>query len=38
MGGEHRAGSSLPMGVDEGDVVCMRRRGGPSPPRVLHEC
>lgn len=38
MGGEHRAAPSLPMGVDEGDVVCMSRRGGPSPPRVLREC
>ncbi len=27
---------SLPMGV-EGDIVCMRIRGGPSPPRVLLE-
>lgn len=38
MGGGPRAAPSLPMGVDEGDVVCMRIRGGPSPPRVLREC
>lgn len=36
--GGARAAPSLPMGVDEGDVVCMRIRGGPSPPRVLCEC
>lgn len=38
MGGEERGQlvDSLPIGVDvKGDIVCMRIRGGPSPPRVL---
>lgn len=40
MGGEERGqiADSLPMVVGvEGDIVCMRIRGGPSPPRVLLE-
>lgn len=40
MGGEERGqlADSLPMVVGvEGDIVCRRIRGGPSPPRVLLE-